>query len=132
MTEDGRDRLARIMEERRGEIGRTWDDVAAKGSTHAETLRQVRKHRREITRKIKRAIEEGLDWHTGSVDRVIAGGYPAPLPTGPDDLPGLPVNSLLAQMDWVQRQPWSAIDKQRVVNMLIELDQQAEQERRAS
>lgn len=120
------------MEDRRDDLTLTWDQVAAKGSTHAETLRQVRKHRREISRQTKRAIEIGLDWRTGSVDRILAGGQPEPLPAAATDLPGLPAGDLRTQLDWVMQQPWSATDKQRITVWLFEIDQQAQQERRAA
>jgi Helix-turn-helix domain len=47
----------------------------------------------------------------------------------PDELPDA---DLPTQIDWVHRQPWSATDRERVVRQLIELNQQAQEERRAA
>lgn len=50
----------------------------------------------------------------------------------PEPLPAdLPPGDLRTQIDWVSRQPWSAVDRQRVIGQLIEVHQEAEQERRA-
>lgn len=130
MAEDPRDRLAQYMEDRRDELRLTWDQIASKGSTHAETLRQVRKNRREITKQTKRAIEIGLEWRTGSVDNILGGGTPGVLPDAAD-LPDLPAGDLPAQINWVKQQAWSATDRQRVIAQLIELEQEAQGERRA-
>lgn len=68
-----RERLARYMDERRQELGLTWDQVAAKGSITTETLRQIRIGDRPIRPLTRRAIEVALDWQAGTIGRVLAG-----------------------------------------------------------
>lgn len=79
VTETPRERLARLMEDRRRELGLTWDEIAFRGSTHAETLRQVRKGERRIRPITRRAIEVGFAWTEGSVERILQGGDPTPV-----------------------------------------------------
>ena len=74
-----RQHLTKHMEARQQDLGDTWDTIAARGLTNAETLRQVRRGDRPIRRTTQRAVEAGLLWAEGSVAAILAGGDPAPL-----------------------------------------------------
>jgi hypothetical protein len=78
VTESPRQRLARIMDERRRFLRLTWDQVADRGSISYETIRQVRSGSQEIRGLTKRGIEIGLGWTPGSLDRALEGGTPTP------------------------------------------------------
>lgn len=69
--DDMRARLAKAMEERQEELGIPWNSIAAEAGVSAQTLISVRKHRREITPKTRRAIEAGLRWPRGFVTAIL-------------------------------------------------------------
>lgn len=81
---DPRQWLAARMEERRLELRLYWSDVADRAGVTTEALRQVRQGQHGIKPMTKTGIEQGLRWERGSVDAVLEGGDPTPLPaTGP-------------------------------------------------
>lgn len=132
MDDTNRVRLAQLMEARREKLGLTWEQVALKGSITDETLRQVRRNRRVISRGTRRAIEAGLDWATGSVDQILSGGDPQPLPE-PADLPGLPSGDLPAMIDYLSRLDYPPADRRRMVAQVLRIDHEArEADRRAA
>lgn len=68
--------LAWWMDDRRAELGMTWDDVAAAAQVSTETLHRARGGRSMRT-TTKKAIESALQWQPGSVESIAAGGNPA-------------------------------------------------------
>lgn len=104
---EARRRLANLMEKRRLELDLTWDQVAARGGVSLRALATARKEDREIRALTRTNIERGLDWELGSIERILAGGDPAPAgdepPARPVRIPGpgagqhpaRPVNSIL-------------------------------------
>jgi hypothetical protein len=63
------------MSSSRAEQRLTWEAVAAKGQISVATLRRVRNQlNSELTEDTKLAIEDGLRWLRGDVDRVLDGG----------------------------------------------------------
>ncbi len=74
-----RKRLADCMESRRLDLRLTWGQVAERGGTTTETLRQARTGSTRIMPLTRRAIEDGLGWAKGSVRAVLDGGDPVPL-----------------------------------------------------
>lgn len=77
---EARARLAEQMEERRLELRLTWREVSEAGGISYEVIRNLRNGRGTgIAPLTKRGIEAGLQWPSGTVDRVLA-GEPAPDP----------------------------------------------------
>src|SRR5579859_6950920 len=76
----GRERLAALMEERRMELGLTWEQVADAAGIRYETLRAVRNRDGSIRPLTRRAIATALRWSPGSVDLILAGADPEPAP----------------------------------------------------
>lgn len=74
--ETPRQRLARLMDERRSDLGLTWNEVADKAGITREGLRRMRTGTGHIRSLTKRGIERALQWTSGSVDRILAGGEP--------------------------------------------------------
>lgn len=85
---EARRRLAMYMDSRRLELDMKWMDVALASRVSYETLRDIRNGTRgDIRGLTKRAIETGLRWEHGSIDRILRGGEPSlaePAPQGPD------------------------------------------------
>lgn len=76
-------RLDQEMNARRLELGKngmSWREVAAAANISYETLRAVRQGLNEPTEQTKRGLETALQWAPGSIDSILAGGEPAPLP----------------------------------------------------
>ncbi|GAA4059572.1 hypothetical protein GCM10022214_10110 [Actinomadura miaoliensis] len=77
-TETSRQRLARLMDERRAELRLTWHEVAERAGMTREGLRRTRTGSGSIRSLTKRGIEDALEWAVGSVDMILAGGDPLP------------------------------------------------------
>lgn len=83
-SELGRLALGVRMDERRQDLGLTWDQVAVQAKIHRETLRTIRRGTGDLRPLTKRGIENALRWTAGSVDRILDGRAPVPLAeTGP-------------------------------------------------
>lgn len=80
MTESNRQRLARLMDERRQDLRLTWEVVAQRAGMSREGLRRTREGERAMRVLTKRGIEDALYWAPGSVDAVLDGGEPTPIP----------------------------------------------------
>lgn len=74
--ETPRQRLARLMDDRRSDLGLTWNEVADKAGVTREGLRRMRTGTGHIRSLTKRGIERALQWASGSVDQILAGGDP--------------------------------------------------------
>lgn len=64
-------------------------------------------------------------------DRSDAAGVLRDRLRAPQKVAEVPDVDIRAQLDWVRQQDWSAAAKQEVAGWLIEIDQQAQRERRA-
>lgn len=89
------DALAVAVRARRRELSLTQADVAAAGQVSVELVRNIETRRRtpgRINPRKARGIEEALQWESGSVDAVLAGGVatPAEPKPDPDETPVLP------------------------------------------
>jgi transcriptional regulator with XRE-family HTH domain len=73
--------LAERMDDRRAELGMTWDEVAAAGGISVATLRRVRRGA-PVTADNVVKIERGLKWPAGSVRSALAAAE-AGMPTDP-------------------------------------------------
>lgn len=89
--EDARARLARLMDERRLSLRLNWSHVADRADVTTETLRQVRNGRYTLRPLTKTGIEQALRWERGSVDAILDGGQPEPLPEA--DPTGMPASA---------------------------------------
>lgn len=70
--------LASAMDKQRSALGLRWNDVADRAQVTRETLRRIRAGSVEMRSLTKGAIETALEWESGSVDTILAGGYPTP------------------------------------------------------
>lgn len=75
-SETPRQRLARLMDERRLDLELTWNDVAERAGITREGLRRTRTGTGRIRSLTKRGIERALRWERGSVDTILGGGDP--------------------------------------------------------
>lgn len=66
------------MDERRGHLRMTWDNVAEVAGVSVETVYRAASGRPMRT-PTKKGIEEALRWAPGSVDAILDGGEPTPL-----------------------------------------------------
>lgn len=83
---EARDRLSRLMGSRRADLRLQWSEVAERAGLTREGLLNIRKGTGDIRPLSKRGIEDALQWASGSVDAILAGGEPSPLlvdPGGP-------------------------------------------------
>ncbi|MFD9706178.1 hypothetical protein [Lentzea sp. NPDC059081] len=79
IDDEARRRLDDAMDERRLELELEWREVADRGGITYETLRAARRGKRNIPTRTRRAIEQALDWESGSVLDVLAGRRATPL-----------------------------------------------------
>jgi transcriptional regulator with XRE-family HTH domain len=71
------DHLARLIRERRAELGLTQREVHSVGGPSPATLYQLESgHRGSYRPHILRRLERALGWGAGSVRRALAGGLP--------------------------------------------------------
>lgn len=81
--EDHRRRLARLMEDRRAQLGLFWRDVAETAGLTTEGLRGMREGSKDIRPTTKAGVERALRWAYGSVDAILSGGDPTPVEAEP-------------------------------------------------
>jgi hypothetical protein len=133
VEETPRERLSRLMDERRRFLRRTWDQVAVDASITYETIRQVRGGTGEIRPLTKRGIEDALRWTPGSVDRILQGGAPGEFEVRPGDLFALtldPVEKLIQEIYADESMPEER--KQELVRLIRQAEAQREAELRAA
>lgn len=81
--ETAAERLNRLMNERRVELGLQWQTVAALANITTSTLGAVRRGDNEPTELTMRGLETALRWKRGSVAKIYAFQDPEPLePSG--------------------------------------------------
>jgi hypothetical protein len=68
------------MAQRREERGLRWKDVAEIAGVTTETLRQIRGGGGTIRPLTRAGLEKAMVWANGSVQAVLDGGDPTPLP----------------------------------------------------
>ena len=120
ISPEARGRLASLMDDRRLELRLRWRDVAEAGGISYEALRDVRNGTGGIRRLTEHAIEAGLQWESGSVASILAGGEPVdiapavpaePPPDLPDDDADVTTNVVLAAINPIERQVWAEIQR---------------------
>lgn len=79
ITPQGRQRLARYLEERALDLGLTWREVAKRADISIETLRLLRTGDEGARPLTMRAVDSALEWRPGSVQRILDGGEPEDL-----------------------------------------------------
>lgn len=79
-TETARERLARLLDERREELGLEWNEVAQIAGITKEGLRTARLGPSVPRAKTKRGIERALRLRVGAFDEALGGGELTPLP----------------------------------------------------
>lgn len=105
-SETSRARLDRLMSDRRAQLGKLWNEVAADAGLTKEGLRAIRRGETiAIQPGSKRGIEDALSWERGSVDRILAGGDPTPVGR-PDG--GAVLDDLAQRPD---EGPWGYLDR---------------------
>lgn len=79
-----RERLAEAMEERRLQLGRTWDAIAAEAEVSPAHLRKFRRGQYNLGPLVGPRVEAAFGWKTGSFARIEAGLDP--IPVHPEDV----------------------------------------------
>lgn len=74
MATSARHRLAELMEERRRYLRLRWQDVAESGHVSLKALYDARTGTAGIASLTQRGIEIGLQWPSGTVQRILDGG----------------------------------------------------------
>lgn len=88
-TDDWR-RLARLVRDRRGDLGMTQEEVTAAGGPSNSTVRLIEGARRPGYRPATlRALERALRWERGSARAVLDGGDPLALAGDEPAPPGI-------------------------------------------
>jgi hypothetical protein len=118
ITSAARRRLAALMDERRAELRLRWRDVADLGGLSYEVIRAVRNGTGEIRLLTQRGIEDGLKWQQGSIQAILSGGDPVPVPDAPpaDD----------ERNAWLGLPPDMTAEERRTVLNYIEVKRAAE------
>ena len=81
------EKLAETVRARRAELGLTQVQVAEAGAISVELLRNIETQRRipgRLNPRKARGLEEALEWESGSIDAVLAGGVAMPAAPKPD------------------------------------------------
>jgi len=75
-----RRRLAQLMDDRRIELDLAWEEVARRAGVAGLTLRRIRSGESALSRRTAAKIERALEWLPGSVEAILAGNGPTPIP----------------------------------------------------
>jgi transcriptional regulator with XRE-family HTH domain len=81
------EKLAETVRARRAELGLTQEQVAQAGAISVEWLRNIETQRRSPARlnpRKARGLELALEWESGSIDAVLAGGVAIAAEPKPD------------------------------------------------
>jgi hypothetical protein len=93
-----RERLAAHIDARQQELGVPWTQIIKESGLTKEGLRKIREGLSQNPRaQTKRGLERALRWTLGSVDTVLAGGDPVPLPEARPNPGGLTTTDLVAE-----------------------------------
>jgi transcriptional regulator with XRE-family HTH domain len=80
------ERLGVAVRDRRTALGMTQGEVSDRGGPSVETLRAIENNRAgRLSARMRRALERVLEWESGSVDAVIAGGVATTVQTKPSE-----------------------------------------------
>jgi len=78
--------LGVAVRDRRTALGMTQSEVSERGGPSVETLRAIENNRAgRLSPRMRRALERVLEWESGSVDAVIAGGVATAVQTKPSE-----------------------------------------------
>lgn len=69
------------MDERRGDLGLSWREVASRAGVSDETLFRSARGR-PLRTTSRKGIERALQWDSGSIDAILSGGEPVPFESG--------------------------------------------------
>ncbi|UKD55098.1 hypothetical protein L3Q65_45845 [Amycolatopsis sp. FU40] len=101
------------MDDRRGELDMTWDEVAAAARISVGNLYRIASDpgaAQRMRSTSKKGIERALLWESGSVDTVAEGGEPTRLPT----------ERTAADRPRRPRHEWSARQRAKILAMSFE------------
>ncbi|MBA0126324.1 hypothetical protein H0B56_12300 [Haloechinothrix sp. YIM 98757] len=73
------------MDQRRGELELTWDQVAERARLSTQTLYEAAAGKRNLRTVNRRKVERALRWDTRSIDAILRGGVPVPADPDLDD-----------------------------------------------
>ncbi|MGH3388629.1 MAG: helix-turn-helix domain-containing protein [Actinomadura sp.] len=86
-AETPRERLARLLDERRADLGLHWIEVAELAGLTREGLRKIRNGTRLIQTESKLGLERALRLKRGSINEAMAGGDLTPVDAEPEPAP---------------------------------------------
>lgn len=81
--EENRQRLADRMNDRRRELRIRWTGVARRAGMTPQNLLRIRKGDISVTWEAADGIDDALQWRRGSVQAILEGREPIPLPQQP-------------------------------------------------
>jgi hypothetical protein len=84
------EKLAEAVKARRDELGLTQTDIGRLGGPSPAIVSAIENNRAtQLTPRLRRGLDEALQWEAGSVSKVLAGGHAIPInPASPTD-PGV-------------------------------------------
>jgi len=84
------EKLAEAVKTRRNELGLAQADIARLGGPSASIVSAIENnHQTQLSPRLRRGLDEALQWEAGSVSKVLAGGQATPInPVSPTD-PGV-------------------------------------------
>lgn len=84
------EKLAEAVKARRNELGLTQADIGRLGGPSPAVVGAIENNRAtQLSPRLRRGLDEALQWEAGSVSRVLAGGQATPInPKSPTD-PGV-------------------------------------------
>lgn len=129
-----RNQLAVYVRERRDFLGLTQEDVRGVGGPSTATMRLIEGALQDSYRpSILRGLERALRWAPNSVDQIIDGGPPTPLPDEADDIPSTPAETAAAilALSTVEGLPQYEVDFLRgIAQKIAQQDESHPKERR--
>ncbi|WP_158079238.1 helix-turn-helix domain-containing protein [Actinomadura sp. CNU-125] len=132
-----RDRVARYVIARRGQLGVSQRELADRAGLNPKTVFDVEQGKRSTTPKTHQKLEPALGWERGDLARIAEGGYPVTGPLPGDDLDGVIAAATSGELtesefDSRVRQVISQlpVDSQPIVEELYDMLQDAERQNR--
>jgi len=120
-------RLGRYVRERRDQLRLTQQGVTMRGGPSVATVRNIESATAERYRgQTFSQLEDALEWERGSVDAILRGGAPTPLPAGQpsaeDPSPPPPPQRTLADvlLERGLRSPDEIVPSDHVVDPLVD------------
>lgn len=134
MTETSKERLGRLVRDRRKSLGLDQDDIKSRGGPSSASMYLIEDGRAPRMQKASKAgLEKALNWAAGSIDDVLAGDEPSEIMYQSttylnSDLTVAPAPGEYPWPDGIDRDNVDSIEGARAV--FVELKREVEESRR--